>query len=417
MQVQTYGSGFSPNNPEPQPTIKNHKKSNPNRDNKIPIIKSNNTPMNQSVVSQSLVLLTTNAADLRMKTKSLKHIITHFKSYIFSVQETHFRKKGRFTHDNYMIFESIRKKEGGGSMLGVHVSLQPVLITEYSDIFELIVVEIKVTDKNIRVITGYGPQEIWDMDVKMKFFCALEEEIAKSATAGKSIILMGDLNSKLGAEYIKKDPKEITENGKILAGILERNALSVVNGMEQKCTGLITRERHTINGVEKSIIDFVIVSEDLVTEVESILIDDKRNHVLTKLTKTKNGIKKTETDHNTIVTKLNVKWKAHEKTYKREIFNLNNKQCQNTFKEDTDKTTQLSNIFDKDDDIQKLTKKFLKRLDGFITKHFKKIRVTDKVDRELEDLYTKKSELNNKTDPISKQKLVKIEEKNGRKIF
>ena len=132
-----------------------------------------------------------------------------------------------------------------------------------------------MTDKNIRVITGYGPQETWDIDVKMKFFCAFEEEIAKSTTAGKSIIIMGDLNSKLGAEYIKKDPKERTENGKILAGILERNALSVVNGMEQKCTGIITRERHTINGIEKSIIDFVIISEDLVTEVESIFIDDE----------------------------------------------------------------------------------------------------------------------------------------------
>ena len=76
-------------------------------------------------------MLTTNAADLRMKMTSLKNIITHFNATIFSVQETHFRKKGKFTHDNFAIFESIRKKEGGGSMLGIHVSLQPVLIEEY----------------------------------------------------------------------------------------------------------------------------------------------------------------------------------------------------------------------------------------------------------------------------------------------
>ena len=80
-----------------------------------------------------------------------------------------------------MIFEAIRKKEGAGSMLGVHISLQPVLISEYSDTFELIVVEIKVTARSVRVMTGYGPQETWDIDVKMKFFCALEEEIAKAA--------------------------------------------------------------------------------------------------------------------------------------------------------------------------------------------------------------------------------------------
>ena len=85
-------------------------------------------------------MLTTNAADLRMKTNSQKNIISYFSSTIFSVQETHFRKKGKFTLDNFAIFESIRSKEGGGSMLGVHVALKPVLIEEYSDLFKLLVV-------------------------------------------------------------------------------------------------------------------------------------------------------------------------------------------------------------------------------------------------------------------------------------
>ena len=175
-------------------------------------------------------MLTTNAADLRMKTNSLKNIISYFNASIFSVQETHFRKKGRFSRDNYAIFESIRSKEGGGSMLGVHVALQPVLIEEYSDLFELLVVEISVTDKRIRVITGYGPQDTWPLDVKMQFFSALEVETTKAANQGKGVIIMGDMNSKLGPQYIKYDPKPMSENGKILAGILERNALSVVNG-------------------------------------------------------------------------------------------------------------------------------------------------------------------------------------------
>ena len=185
-----------------------------------------------------------------MKTTCLKNLIKHFKSSIFSVQETHFRKKGRFTHNNFEIFEAIRKKEGGGSMLGVHVGLQPVLITEHSDMFELIVVQISVANKSIRIITGYGPQESWALDVKMQFFLALEEEIAKAAIKGCSLILMGDMNSKLGPDYIKNDPKGISENGIILAGIMERNVLTVANGIENKCKGVITRERHTTNSVE-----------------------------------------------------------------------------------------------------------------------------------------------------------------------
>ena len=55
-------------------------------------------------------------------------------------------------------------------MLGVHVGLQPVLIQEYNDTFELIIVEIKVADKEVRVITGYGPQENWDLEERTSFY-------------------------------------------------------------------------------------------------------------------------------------------------------------------------------------------------------------------------------------------------------
>ena len=78
------------------------------------------------------------------------------------------------------------------------------------------------------------------------------------------------------------------------------------------------------------------------------------------------------------------------------------------FKHDTDNTTELSKIFDKHDDIDKLTKKSLKRLDSFLHKNFKKIRVTEKVDKKLVSLSTMKSELRNKTDFESNKKLARI---------
>ena len=56
-------------------------------------------------------------------------------------------------------------------MLCVHVSHQPVLISEYCDKFEMIVVEIKVSNQDIRIIAAYGPQENLDVDERMPFFC------------------------------------------------------------------------------------------------------------------------------------------------------------------------------------------------------------------------------------------------------
>ena len=60
-----------------------------------------------------------------------------------------------------------------------------------------------------------------------------------------------DANSKLGSKYIERDPHEQSRNGKLLADILDRHALVVVNGIQEKCVGVITRQRCTENGVEK----------------------------------------------------------------------------------------------------------------------------------------------------------------------
>ena len=80
----------------------------------------------------------------------------------------------------------------------MHKSLEPVLIEEHSEHFELIVAEIKIANKEIRVMTGYGPQEYWLDEEKMPFFVALEEEVSKAKMANKSIWMEIDANSKLG---------------------------------------------------------------------------------------------------------------------------------------------------------------------------------------------------------------------------
>ena len=65
-------------------------------------------------------------------------------------------------------------------MIGVHTALRPVLIEEYNEPFELLVVQIRVANRDIRVISGYGPQENWPPAQREPFFRALEEEIIKA---------------------------------------------------------------------------------------------------------------------------------------------------------------------------------------------------------------------------------------------
>ena len=152
-------------------------------------------------------MFSNNCNGANMKVESLKCEVRRTNSVIFTLQETHFYRKGRVKIDDFKIFEAIHKKEHG-TMMGIHVNLQPVLISEYSSTFELIVVQIKVKNKELRVITGYGPQENLSTKERMPFFTKLEEEIVSAKLANKSIIIQMDANSKLGNTIIPNDPKQ-----------------------------------------------------------------------------------------------------------------------------------------------------------------------------------------------------------------
>ena len=106
-----------------------------------------------------LTVLTTNANGMKKKIESLKYLVDYFNVGVFTLQETNYSKRGKVKIDNFEIFEAFRKKDGGGTMIGAHKSLEPILIQEYSDDFELVVIEIKIEGKEIRMISGYGPQE------------------------------------------------------------------------------------------------------------------------------------------------------------------------------------------------------------------------------------------------------------------
>ena len=180
----------------------------------------------------------------------------------------------------------------------------------------------------------------------------------------------------------------MSKNGKVLAAVMERHTLCVVNGLTDKSKGLITREMSTINGIERSVIDFVIVSSDLVKHIKNIHIDDKRINVLTKNVKTKEGTITTKSDHNIIETKFNIKW-SRRSSKVIEVFKFKDTVAQHRFKIDTTETTELSRIIVQNKPIDIVTKKLVKRIKSFIHKNFKKLRIVDKPDKNLEEFIIK----------------------------
>ena len=152
----------------------------------------------------------------------------------------------------------------------------------------MIVAEVKVNKKEIKIITGYGPQENWDLEKRMLFFTAIETKIVKAKLDGKSAIIEMDANSKVGKEYITNDPHEPSPNRTVLIEIIECHNLKVGNGSD-KCKRTITRKRVTKKIIEESVIDIVLFTEDLSDDFEQMVIDEVRNYVLTSLRNTQKG--------------------------------------------------------------------------------------------------------------------------------
>ena len=106
-----------------------------------------------------------------------------------------------------------------------------------------------------------------------------------------------DANSKLGPEVLENDHHNQSQNGQILLNIIKRHILINVNGLKEKCIGLVTRQRVTKVSAQESVIDSVLISADLEENLQILVIDEKRLQVLMKYVKNKGRLKKSGSDH------------------------------------------------------------------------------------------------------------------------
>ena len=154
----------------------------------------------------------------------------------------------------------------------------------------------------------------------------------------------------------------------------------------------------------------------MLENITEMNIDEERLNVLTSVSKTNKGIVKHESDHNSIITKFNINWTKKERPCRQEIFNFKDMVGQRKFKEMTSNSTKLSSIFDTQDSIEVQSKKFLKQLSKMLHQCFKKIRVKDTINVEINKLFDKQKCLKMKTDIKSKQLLQNVEDELAEKM-
>ena len=158
------------------------------------------------------------------------------------------------------------------------------------------------------------------------------------------------------------------------------------------CKGKITRERKTVKGTEKSILDFFIVCDQMLPYIQRMRVDEERKHSLTRYGVGNELVK--ESDHNLLILDINMKIE-NETVQKVEVYNLKNLSRLNSFKEDLDQSDELSTITESHNkNLKKVGKAWFHLLKRKIGLHFKKIRVSKKkVKTKIYDLMKKKKEL------------------------
>ena len=99
-------------------------------------------------------------------------------------------------------------------------------------------------------------------------------QIERALWSGDSVCLIGDLNAKLGNEIISSDIDDISPSDKILRDLVRKYNLGVINATDL-CQGTFTRVNNK-NTSERSVLDYVIVSEKLLHIVHSMHIDEDK---------------------------------------------------------------------------------------------------------------------------------------------
>ena len=316
-----------------------------------------------------------NANGIKSKKESLLNALKSFDyPNCILIQETKLRIPGTFKLPGYQVFEKTRIGLGGGLLTAIEENLSPVLISSLSTESELLVVQIEAGEKKIRIFNGYGPQEQDNIEKITTFWQDLETEVINAKDENCMILIQMDANAKLGPEIIPHDPHSITSNGKLLRDLLIRQNLFCLNA-HQLCEGLITRHRKTKLGDEKAILDYVIVCEGLAGYVERMVIDEKRENILTKYLSSKGVRQKSESDHNPIYARFNIKFRKAQTAIRREIFDFKNLEAQKLFTEMTNNSQKLRACITRCAPAPNEANKFFKALHDIFHKSFKKIRI------------------------------------------
>ena len=168
-----------------------------------------------------------------------------------------------------LIYSGVDKKERAKAGVAMIIADELFEQADYNFINErLIEVNVELKDKNIKVITAYGPNEDASKEEKEDFLNQLQLAV-ENVKPNQEVMILGDLNARVGNKgdanfnVIGKEGEIAeTENGEKLIEFCIRNKLKIANTFfKHKDIHKWTRVAETRG--ERSIIDYIIVTNSL----------------------------------------------------------------------------------------------------------------------------------------------------------
>ena len=158
----------------------------------------------------------------------------------------------------------------------------------------------------INVVNVYGGQES-RMTKKeiLENWLRLRKDIDLILKRKEGVVLIGDFNVALGNDDqgIKGNKERVSYGGHLIREMLKEKEIILVNSLEMVEGGPWTWESRS-DPTKKSCLDLVMVSENLVSYISSLLVDTKRDYAPFRVAKKKGRITMVRSDHYTLVLKL-----------------------------------------------------------------------------------------------------------------
>ena len=128
---------------------------------------------------------------------------------------------------------------------------------------------------------------------------SITKEIKEAREHKQQVIVIGDFNAK-ARTTIQGNKETITEGRRLLLKIIQKEDMSLVNADKHRCKGLWTREQ----GREKSITNYVTANTECLNSIKEMTIDETKKYVTYRLDQQNQGLKKTYSNHNVILLKI-----------------------------------------------------------------------------------------------------------------